>query len=104
MLAKHHLRICLATIAIISYPVLAGSNVTGGVIQFRGQVVEPPCESSVDNQHVVMSCLQNGQIKTSRFTLQQLTKTSPQLAATANVNMHYLDKDKKLAIMTIEYR
>ena len=54
---------------------IAGSTAQGGVIHFYGQIVEPACDVSTN--------VKNAQI--------------------ASVKVQYLDKQKKLAVMNIEY-
>lgn len=75
-----------------------------GVIHFRGQIVEPPCEVSARQQNIDMTCVNNGQMKTNRFTLQQVTTAPQSLRQIASVRVNYLDPQQRLAIMSIEYQ
>ena len=71
---------------------IAGSTVQGGVIHFYGQIVEPACDVSTQSSPVEMNCPQNGSIP-----------GNVKNAQIASVKEQYLDKQKKLAVMNIEY-
>lgn len=51
-----------------------------------------------------MTCVNNGQMKTNRFTLQQVTTAPQSLRQIASVRVNYLDPQQRLAIMSIEYQ
>ena len=76
---------------------IAGSTVQGGVIHFYGQIVEPACDVSTQSSPVEMNCPQNGSIPGKTYSSKALN------AQIASVKVQYLDKQKKLAVMNIEY-
>ena len=75
---------------------IAGSTVQGGVIHFYGQIVEPACD-------VEMNCPQNGSIPGKTYSSKALMSGNVKNAQIASVKVQYLDKQKKLAVMNIEY-
>ncbi len=46
-----------------SFFTIAGNNVQGGVIYFRGEIVEPACELSAMHVPVKITCMQNGVVQ-----------------------------------------
>lgn len=77
---------------------IAGSTVQGGVIHFYGQIVEPAQSSPVE-----MNCPQNGSIPGKTYSSKALMSGNVKNAQIASVKVQYLDKQKKLAVMNIEY-
>ncbi|MZZ30581.1 type 1 fimbrial protein [Escherichia coli] len=73
---------------------IAGSSAQGGVIHFYGQIVEPACDVSTQSSPVEMNCPQNGSVPGRTYSSKALI---------ASVKVQYLDKQKKLAVMNIEY-
>ncbi|ENR8888966.1 TPA: type 1 fimbrial protein [Citrobacter koseri] len=102
--SKNILGAGLGVCILFSSSVTAQQITTGGVIHFRGQIVEPPCEVSARQQNIDMTCVNNGQMKTNRFTLQQVTTAPQSLRQIASVRINYLDPQQRLAIMSIEYQ
>ena len=74
---------------------IAGSNAQGGVIYFRGQIVESTCDVSTLQAPPEMTCMQN-----SSKELMSGNVKNPQIAS---VKVQYLDEQKRLAVMNIEY-
>ena len=71
---------------------IAGSTAQGGVIHFYGQIVEPACD-----------CPQNGSVPGRTYSSKALMSGNVKNAQIASVKVQYLDKQKKLAVMNIEY-
>ena len=75
---------------------IAGSSAQGGVIHFYGQIVEP-------SSAVEMNCPQNGSVPRKTYSSKALMSGNVKNAQIASVKVQYLDKQKKLAVMNIEY-
>lgn len=81
---------------------IAGSTVQGGVIHFMAKLW---------NRHVTsapvitreMNCPQNGSIPGKTYSSKALMSGNVKNAQIASVKVQYLDKQKKLAVMNIEY-
>ena len=80
---------------------IAGSTAQGGVIHFNGQIVEPAV--STQSSPVEMNCPQNGSVPGKTYSSKALMSGNVKNAQIASVKVQYLDKQKKLAVMNIEY-
>lgn len=81
---------------------IAGSSAQG-VIIFYGQIVEPACDVSTQSSAVEMNCPQNGSVPRKTYSSKALMSGNVKNAQIASVKVQYLDKQKKLAVMNIEY-
>lgn len=81
---------------------IAGSTVQGRD-PFYGQIVEPACDVSTQSSPVEMNCPQNGSIPGKTYSSKALMSGNVKNAQIASVKVQYLDKQKKLAVMNIEY-
>lgn len=82
---------------------IAGSSAQGGVIHFYDQIVEPACDVSTQSSPVEMNCPQNGSVPRKTYSSKALMSGNVKNAQIASVKVQYLDKQKKLAVMNIEY-
>lgn len=82
---------------------IAGSNAQGGVIHFRGQIVEPTCDVSTLQAPPEMTCMQNGSVPDKTYSSKELMSGNVKNPQIASVKVQYLDEQKKLAVMNIEY-
>lgn len=98
------LNIGLCVFSLLTFPTLAQQIATGGVIHFRGEIVESPCEVNTKQQQIEFSCQRNGKMSSSRYTEQQVTTATQSLQQIANVKMQYLNEQKNVAILNIEYK
>ncbi|WET39171.1 type 1 fimbrial protein [Citrobacter enshiensis] len=101
---RHFLTTSMTALILFSAPTMAEQKVQGGIIHFRGEIVESPCDVSSSQQQVSMSCAHNGAMKTNQFTLQQVSTAPQQIQQVANVKMQYLNAQKNMAILSIEYK
>ncbi|HAU5066680.1 type 1 fimbrial protein [Citrobacter amalonaticus] len=93
----------LALLALYSFTAIADAGRQGGVIRFTGQIVEPPCNVSQQQQRLAMSCYNEGRTQTHYYSPQELLKAPQHFKQIAAVNLRYLDEKKKLAVMDISY-
>ncbi|MCL8379945.1 type 1 fimbrial protein [Escherichia coli] len=82
---------------------IAGSTVQWCLIHSYGQIVDPSCDVSTQSSPVEMNCPQNGSIPGKTYSSKALMSGSIKDAQIASVKVQYLDKQKKLAVMNIEY-
>ncbi|MFS9380540.1 type 1 fimbrial protein [Citrobacter sp. ANG330] len=94
----------LRLLLLISFTPMAQASGQGGVIHFSGQIVEPPCEINHVQQHIAMSCDNEGHTQTRNYSTQELQKAPEHFKQIAAVNLRYLDEKKKLAVINIDYR
>ncbi|WP_436627874.1 type 1 fimbrial protein [Citrobacter amalonaticus] len=93
----------LALLALYSFTAIADAGRQGGVIHFTGQIVEPPCNVSLEQQRLAMSCYNEGRTQTRYYSPQQMLKAPQHFKQIAAVSLRYLDEKKKLAVMDISY-
>ncbi|HAW8296745.1 TPA: type 1 fimbrial protein [Escherichia coli] len=74
-----------------------------GCDPFYGQIVEPACDVSTQSSPVEMNCPQNGSVPGKTYSSKALMSGNVKNAQIASVKVQYLDKQKKLAVMNIEY-
>ncbi|WP_336221367.1 type 1 fimbrial protein [Citrobacter amalonaticus] len=101
-LKKPLLLLCFS--ALFPLATLAETNGQGGMIHFSGRIVESPCEVAHVQQRIAMSCDNDGHSQTRYYSAQMLPQASQHFKQIATVNMRYLDKQKKLAILEVNYR
>lgn len=78
---------------------------TGGVIHFYGAIVEGPCTVEVADSTAQTQCYRDGQDYTSKHQLASLESGSKELPMhLGKSEIKWLDQQKKLGIMTVEYR
>ncbi|HBU8848743.1 type 1 fimbrial protein [Citrobacter sp. Cs237] len=90
--------------SLFSAVAIADADHQGGVIRFTGQIVEPPCEVDRVQHRFALSCNRGGQIHTQYYSPQELINAPHHFKQIASVNMQYIDKNKTLAVMNINYR
>lgn len=76
----------------------------GGVIHFRGAIVEAPCDVNTRQQQIELSCMRDGTMSNSLYDLQQVTTVPQSVQQISTVKMHYLNEQKSMAILNIEYK
>ena len=103
-LAKSILGTSLCVFSLYTVSTIAQQVTSGGVIHFRGEIVEPPCEVNTHQQQIELSCIRDGEMYNSRFSGQQVTMAPQSFKQLASVKMHYLNTQKSLAILSIEYK
>ncbi|EAA7245547.1 type 1 fimbrial protein [Salmonella enterica] len=79
-------------------------TVQGSVIHFRGAIVEPLCDVYIHAENINLTCLREGKKQVHRIDLQQASGLPQNIQSIATVRLHYLNAQKSLAVMNIEYR
>jgi type 1 fimbria pilin len=82
----------------------SSTNAQGGVIHFVGAIVEDPCNVTTRAQQISMSCYRDGKMRTSNVSYQQAMTGKPVNNDAATVSMRYLNVQKTLGIVTVDYR
>ena len=85
-------------------PAFSATIVNGGVIHFRGMIVEDPCEITPQKQQFALSCPKDGQMQTTQVSYQDAISGRNENPDTARVSMKYLNPEKSLAVVQIDYR
>lgn len=85
---------------------LAGNSqetANSGTILFTGSIVEFPCESEINQRSVQVSCLRNGQTQVTTLAL-NTRASKPMPYNIGHSQLHWLDAEHRLGILTMEYR
>lgn len=99
------LRLILIAGMMFSWMVAGFANATGGIIHFSGSIVEGPCTVNVVDTTAKTACYRNGQNYQATRNLINVDASSNELPLNLGTSeVKWLDQQKKLAIMTLEYR
>ncbi|HDS9358091.1 TPA: type 1 fimbrial protein [Enterobacter cancerogenus] len=85
-------------------PAMAASEAQGGVIHFRGMIVEDPCVITPQRQQFDLSCPRNGSVETQTINYREALNGHSAPNNAVKVSMKYLDQHKKLAVVVVDYR
>lgn len=75
----------------------------GGIIHFKGAIVEPLCDVDINVHNVQTTCQRAGQVRTSTIAIKSLINKPQTLQNVATMKMQYLNTTKTLAILDIAY-
>ena len=103
-LLKRILSTSLCVTSFFIFPATAQQITPGGIIHFRGAIVESPCDVSSQQQQIEVSCIRDGKLRSSRYNTQQIAMAPESLQQIASMRMQYLNEQKNLAILNIEYK
>lgn len=88
-LLKRILSTSLCAFSLLTLPAIAQQITTGGVIHFRGAIVESPCDVNRQQQQIELSCIRNGTNQNSLYNPQQplrMCRKLPQSKCTTSMN------------------
>lgn len=85
-------------------PAYSATIENGGVIHFRGAVVADPCEVTPRHQQFAISCPENNRMKTHTISYDEALRGHDPHSALAAVSMKYLNEQKTLAVVQVDYR
>lgn len=99
---------CIFAAAIIAStaltPAFSATLVNGGVIHFRGAIVEDPCEISPAQHQFVLSCPHQGHMQTTQVSYRDALQGHNPYPNIATVSMKYINPEKTLGVVQIDYR
>ncbi|HCL4434496.1 TPA: type 1 fimbrial protein [Salmonella enterica] len=96
--------VILCICAFFTHPAMGQQTTPGGVIHFRGAIVEPLCDVYTHAENIDLTCLREGKKQVHRIDLRQAPALPRDIQSIATVRLHYLNAQKSLAVMNIEYR
>jgi type 1 fimbria pilin len=94
--------LCVVALAILAP--LSQVHADGGVIHFRGEIVEGGCDFKPQNQKVSISCYKDGKPATYHVALNQLDNYSIRSDSLVHTSIRYLDPQRRLAVMNVTYQ
>ncbi|EAR2921691.1 type 1 fimbrial protein [Salmonella enterica] len=94
----------LCICAFFIHSAVGQQTAQGGVIHFRGAIVEPLCDVYTHAENIDLTCLRESKKQVHRIDLRQASGLPQDIQSIATVRLHYLNAQKSLAVMNIEYR
>ncbi|MEH0885751.1 type 1 fimbrial protein [Enterobacter sp. UNJFSC 003] len=85
-------------------PVYSATVVNGGVIHFRGAIVADPCVLTPQRQQIAMSCPENNRMQTRMVSYDDALNGRNGYPEMASISMTYLNPQKTLAVVQVDYR
>ncbi|AHG18695.1 fimbrial protein [Chania multitudinisentens RB-25] len=99
------LRLFLIAGALFSWMAASQVSASSGVIRFVGAIVEGPCLVNVVNSTANTQCYRNGRNYTGTQALTRFNAARKELPLNLGTSeMRWVDRQQKLAIMTVVYR
>lgn len=78
-------------------------QVGSGIIHFSGMIVESQCTHEVQQKQIQVSCERNGQARFSNVSFKNAAiQPLPYNVGTSQI--HWLDEQHKMGILTVDYR
>ena len=85
-------------------PAYSATLANGGVIHFRGAIVADPCEVTPQQRQFAMSCPDNNRMQTRMVSYEEALNGTVTDSSLATLSMKYLNPEKTLAVVQIQYR
>ncbi|WP_431635154.1 type 1 fimbrial protein [Enterobacter ludwigii] len=85
-------------------PAFSATTVDGGVIHFRGAIVADPCVVTPHHDAFAMTCPDNNRMQTRRVSYEDVLNGQVNDSSLATLSMKYLNPEKTLAVVQIQYR
>ncbi|HHA2317084.1 TPA: type 1 fimbrial protein [Enterobacter ludwigii] len=85
-------------------PAFSATIVDGGVIHFRGAIVADPCVLIPHHDAFAMTCPDNNRMQTRRVSYEDVLNGQVNDSSLATLSMKYLNPEKTLAVVQIQYR
>ncbi|CAH6635833.1 type 1 fimbrial protein [Pseudocitrobacter vendiensis] len=76
----------------------------GGVIHFRGQIVEGGCSVVPSTRNVNVSCYRDGAHHQNTIPVTSLSHGETQHLKEATLDLQWLNKQKTLAVISVQYQ
>ncbi|URO00783.1 type 1 fimbrial protein [Leclercia adecarboxylata] len=76
----------------------------GNVIHITGRIVEDPCNISPGAHRLSITCPQNNTMATQQVSYQDVLAGNVPASDRATVSMKYINPQKSLAIVQVDYR
>ena len=85
-------------------PAYSATLANGGVIHFRGAIVADPCEVTPQQRQFAMSCPDNNRMQTRMVSYEEALNGKVSDSDLVSLRMKYLNPEKTLAVVEIQYR
>lgn len=75
-----------------------------GVIHFRGQIVETPCDYQSSSRQLNVNCYRDGKNHLQTIPMQTLLQGGHFVNDTSMASLRWIDRAKNTAVLTVEYK
>lgn len=75
----------------------------GGTVSFSGALTQDPCRVTPENNQLTVSCFNQGKLQTQQISVQQAVRGEVTLPGVAKVSLKYLNPQKSLAVVRVDY-
>ncbi|WP_333850123.1 type 1 fimbrial protein [Leclercia sp.] len=89
-----------ALVLAVTLPPAYASN----IIHFSGQVVEDPCNITPTSRTISVTCPQNTKMPTRQVSYSEALYGGVAIPDRATIRMKYINPEKSLAIVQVDYR
>lgn len=100
MMVSSHISLAAAFVAAVTLTPVCTAN----VIHFIGRIVEDPCNITPDARALTVSCPQNNRMSVQQVSYKEALDGRVNAADLATVSMKYINPEKSLAIVQVDYR
>lgn len=98
----HYFSLSLSLLALLcSVQSHAGSD---GIIHFTGQIVESPCDYQANARRISVSCFEEGKTRTDAVNVSDLLQGRKLTNAKTTASLRWVNPEKSLALLTVEYQ
>lgn len=98
------IRPMLQILSLLASGSFGAASAADGTIHFHGQVVESPCEYQSGQRQVNVTCYHNGRSEVETVPLNAMLQGKADANNQGMATMHWIDKNKKTAILTVAYK
>jgi len=93
----------LCGLFMISASAFSASQSNSTVLHITGQIVADPCNILPGERDIQVTCPQDGTLRTHNVSYRAASNTAVS-AGNVDVSMQYLNPERSLAILKVEYR
>ncbi len=97
-------RFFTAIISLLAFFCFGALAANSGVIHFRGQIVEPPCDYQPSSTKMSVNCYQDGENHVQTVSMKALMQGQQFVNEKSIARLQWLNTDKNAAILTVEYK
>ncbi|MCU6671036.1 type 1 fimbrial protein [Enterobacteriaceae bacterium H4N4] len=95
----------LALIFAVTLPsAFAATSSQTGTIHFYGQIVEDPCVIAPESRNISVSCLQGNKMQTRQVSYADVLNHTTVVSERAAISMTWINPEKTLGIVQVDYR
>ena len=91
----------ISSLAFFCFSALAANS---GVIHFRGQIVESPCDYQPSPTKMSVNCYQDGKNHVQTVSMKSLLQGQQIVNERSTSRLQWINKNEKTAVLIVEYK